>query len=65
MAGLSNVKLNLLTYGYVLTRISYIVVYIHMQENRKYHFLRSTLWETAFSIVAAMWVMAGLNIMNK
>lgn len=58
-------KLNLLAYGYLATRVTYIFVYIQMQENRNYHVLRSVLWETAFGIAAAMWVMAGLKTMNK
>ncbi|KAM3497957.1 hypothetical protein MY10362_008710 [Beauveria mimosiformis] len=64
-AGLKNSSLNFLSIGYLITRLAYVVTYIKLQDNRKYHVLRSILWETAFCFASALWIKAGLRMMKK
>lgn len=65
VAHLDNFLLNCLSIGYLVTRVAYIGVYVRLQDDRRFHVLRSALWETAFTIAATLWVKAGLKLMHN
>lgn len=51
--------LNMLTLGYIITRIIYNITYIWLQRNRKLAGVRSVSWVTGISLAVTLWIKAG------
>ncbi|KAL7943574.1 hypothetical protein V8C42DRAFT_329446 [Trichoderma barbatum] len=64
-AGVDVRMLNLLTFGYLGTRVAYIFAYIVLCQNRKLAPLRSLCWAAGCAILVSLWVMAGQNVNLK
>lgn len=45
--------------------MSYCYVYIHLQDYKGFHILRSIFWETAFVMASALWIKAGFRLLKK
>ncbi|KAL7798127.1 hypothetical protein V8C37DRAFT_368776 [Trichoderma ceciliae] len=61
-AGVDVQMLNLLTMGYVISRVAYIFAYIVLCQNRKLAPVRSLFWGAGFSVLISLWIMAGLKV---
>ncbi|KPM40642.1 hypothetical protein AK830_g5902 [Neonectria ditissima] len=59
VAGVDVRALNVLTMGYVATRVAYNVTYIWLQKNRRLARLRSVLWVSGIGLVVTLWIKAG------
>ncbi|CAM1505599.1 Fc.00g112360.m01.CDS01 [Cosmosporella sp. VM-42] len=64
-ANLENRSLNIMTFSYVLCRILYNVAYIYLGENRRLATVRSLVWGVGVGFAGALWVYAGLAVMNR
>ncbi|KAK4167658.1 hypothetical protein QBC43DRAFT_311217 [Cladorrhinum sp. PSN259] len=53
------VKLNKLTIGYILSRLVYNFVYIHLQDNRRFAGLRPLVWGAGIYVIIALFLAAG------
>ncbi|KAL7956235.1 hypothetical protein V8C34DRAFT_289245 [Trichoderma compactum] len=60
-AGVNVRMLNLLTIGYLVSRVAYIFAYVVLCQNRKLAPLRSPCWAAGSAILVSLWVMAGQN----
>ncbi|EHK15434.1 uncharacterized protein TRIVIDRAFT_74594 [Trichoderma virens Gv29-8] len=64
-AGVDVRMLNLLTFGYLASRVAYIFAYIVLCQNRKLAPVRSLCWAAGSAILVSLWVMAGQNVNLK
>ncbi|PNP54161.1 hypothetical protein THARTR1_05368 [Trichoderma harzianum] len=64
-AGVNVRMLNLLTIGYLVSRVAYIFAYVVLCQNRKLAPLRSLFWAVGAAILVYLWVMAGQNVNLK
>ncbi|KAM4054796.1 MAPEG family protein [Hirsutella rhossiliensis] len=64
VAGLRPAQLNVLTIGYIVSRLAYLVIYIHLQTNRRRSWLRSGAWLTGVGLVLTIWIRAGLAMLR-
>ncbi|PTB65283.1 hypothetical protein BBK36DRAFT_21083 [Trichoderma citrinoviride] len=55
--------LNVLTVGYLASRVAYIYAYIVLCQNRKLAPVRSGIWAVGAGAITALYVMAGWNLM--
>ncbi|KAL6868376.1 hypothetical protein J3F83DRAFT_714649 [Trichoderma novae-zelandiae] len=55
--------LNLLTLGYLASRAAYVYAYVVLCADRKLAPLRSVCWAAGAAAWAALWVLAGRNVM--
>lgn len=63
--GVAIPTLNLLTIGYVATRLAYDVVYIWLQANRRLAFLRTTAWLIGVFLTLSLWIKAGYMVLER
>ncbi|KAH7170576.1 hypothetical protein EDB81DRAFT_876599 [Dactylonectria macrodidyma] len=59
ISGVETRTLNILTLGYVLSRLAYNFTYIWLQKNRRLASLRSLSWLLGISLIWALWIKAG------
>lgn len=64
-AGVNVRMLNLLTIGYLISRVAYIFAYVVLCQNRKLAPVRSICWAAGSAILVSLWVMAGQNVNLK
>ncbi|KAL7803153.1 hypothetical protein V8C43DRAFT_270399 [Trichoderma afarasin] len=60
-AGVRVRMLNLLTIGYLISRVAYIFAYVVLCQNRRLAPVRSICWAAGSAILVSLWVMAGQN----
>lgn len=58
-AGVPAQTLNYLGVGYVASRVVYNVVYVFLQDNRKFAPVRSVVWNVGLGIIVTLWIKAG------
>lgn len=58
-AGVPAGALSCLAAGYVASRLVYDVVYVFLQESRRWAPLRSVAWDVSMVIMVTIWVKAG------
>lgn len=51
--------LNYLSAGYVASRVVYNVVYVFLQDNRRFAPVRSAVWNVGLGVIVTLWIMAG------
>lgn len=61
-AGVDVRMLNLLTMGYLASRVAYNFAYIVLCQNRKLAPLRSIFWTAGAAILMTIWIMAGQKV---
>ncbi|KAF7545485.1 hypothetical protein G7Z17_g9127 [Cylindrodendrum hubeiense] len=59
VAGVDAPTLNVLTLGYIISRIFYNFTYIWLQKNRNLARLRSLSWVAGIALVVTLWIKAG------
>ncbi|KAK8124873.1 uncharacterized protein PG998_000632 [Apiospora kogelbergensis] len=64
MAGVPTSTINLLSLAYLGSRVLYNVIYIHLQENRKFATPRSLAWMVSIGCWFTLYVQAGLRAMR-
>jgi uncharacterized MAPEG superfamily protein len=63
VSGVPVASLNLLTLGYVATRVVYNVAYVWLCTNRRRAALRSATWLVGVSLVMTLWIKAANRAM--
>lgn len=58
-AGVPAATLNSLAGVYLASRAAYNVVYVFLQDNRRFAPVRSLVWNVGLGIIVALWVKAG------
>lgn len=58
-AGVPAITLNYLGLTYVVSRAAYNVVYIVLQDNRKFAPVRSLVWNVGLVVIFTLWIKAG------
>ncbi|KAJ4424995.1 hypothetical protein N0V82_000277 [Gnomoniopsis sp. IMI 355080] len=58
-AGVPASTLNYLGVGYVASRLVYNVVYVFLQDNRKFAPVRSLVWNVGLGVIVTLWIKAG------
>ncbi|KAK5990300.1 hypothetical protein PT974_08567 [Cladobotryum mycophilum] len=61
-AGVETQMLNILTLGYILTRILYVYAYVQLGENRNLAPLRSLFWTVGSILTLTLYIKAGLQL---
>ena len=64
-AGIEPAELNVLALGFFAARLAYVGTYVSLGENRRLSYLRSGVWQASMGIICAIWVRAGLKMMQK
>lgn len=59
VAGVETARLNALTAAYLLSRVLYTFVYVHLQENAKVAVLRPFVWLAGIFLIMTLFVSAG------
>lgn len=60
VAGMRSTPLNMLSIGYVVSRLAYVFVYVHLQTNRRISWLRTAVWQLGAGLTITIWIRAGL-----
>lgn len=51
--------LNTLALSYVVSRVAYNIIYVFLQDNRKFAPVRSLTWTASVGIIFTLWIKAG------
>ncbi|UQC76409.1 uncharacterized protein CLUP02_17922 [Colletotrichum lupini] len=62
-AGFGKPTLDVLSLTYLFSRAAYTLIYVKLQDNRKWAPLRSLVWIVGMCIISSLWIKAG-NAMN-